>query len=649
MRTSIKILVVLILIAVPVIGRWAWFHRGGYTSPLIPELDESQMSVPLPEYRPIAEEAQEGVGRVVIDLAHRNNLEVDDLTPLRDRLTARGVAVETFDGMNSSLESHLRGAIGLVILVPTSEFAGYEVETIMEFVEDGGRVLLAADPTRPVPQEEEYLDLADIFFPSSAIPAINSVANPLGVAYFDDYLYNLVDGEGNYRNVKLTAMSDEHALTEDLEMVVFFAAHSLDSDGLSLIGGDENTFSSLRTGETGLTAAALVAGEKVLALGDVTALTAPYHTVAANDQLLSNIADWLVAAEREWDLRDFPYLFQRPVDVVQVGGDFLDPRLIAGLGALEGVLAQADLTLNLRETADPDHDALFVGTYENVELVEEYLDEAGVTITLVEEEEGAATTEETEEGEEPPRDTVEVEGLGSIAVEGTTLFVVNRSADRVVVTALAEDGEAAIAALDRLAFGDFWGCLESDDVMVCSTGEGEDDLGLDTGREEPEEGGGGPGEEAPVEEVPRIGSRLESEGALEAGVLWLTELADESYDVTSQAGETYTYTVYLDRSRDVMWVYGWCATTEELLGQNWDNITLAFTMNGEDVPPDTFAMLEHGLEDQECRLYYALVTDWPVGEHVLITEITFETELDDGTDIYPAGTHYYKHIVSVGG
>jgi hypothetical protein len=272
-----------------------------------------------------------------------------------------------------------------------------------------------------------------------------------------------------------------------------------------------------------------------------------------------------------------------------------------------------------------------------------------VTITLVEEEEDAATTEETEEGEEQPRDTVEVEGLGSIAVEGTTLFVVNRSADRVVVTALAEDGEAAIAALDRLAFGDFWGCLESDDVMVCSTGEAEDDLGLDTGREEPEERGGGPGEEAPVEEVPRIGSRLESEAALEDGVLWLTELADESYDVTSQAGETYTYTVYLDRSRDVMWVYGWCATTEELLGQNWDNITLAFTMNGEDVPLGKFAILEHGLEDQECRLYYALVTDWPVGEYVLITELTFETELDDGTDIYPAGTHYYKHIVSVGG
>jgi len=574
---------------------------------------------------------------------------VDDLTPLRDRLSARGVTVETFDVFSGSLDSQLRGAIALVVVAPTTSYAAWEVEAILDFVENGGRVLLAADPTRPVPpdEEDEWLDLVDILLPASAIPAINSVANPLGVVYFDDYLYNLVDNEGNYRNVKLTSFSDGHPLVEGLEMVVFFATHSLDSDGSSLIGSDENTFSSLRTGETGLTAGALSAEEQVLALGDITSLTAPYHNIADNDRFLSNIADWLAAADREWDLKDFPYLFQRPVDLVQVGGDFLDPRLIAGTSAVQGVLAQADLTLNLRDTADPDNDALFVGTFEDVEPVEEYLEKAGVTITLVEEEEEGAAAAGDEE--EETRDSVEVEGLGSMPLEGTALYVVDSSANRVVVIALAEDGEAAMAALDRLSFGDFWGCAERDDVTVCSTGEAIEGLGLDTEGEEPEDLGGGPGEEEPVEELPRIESRSESEAALAAGVPWLTELAQEDYDVTSQAGETYTYTVYLDESRDVMWVYGWCATTKELLGQNWDNITLAFSMNGEDVPLDRFARLEHGLDGQECRLYYALVTDWPVGEYVLTTEVTFETELDDGTDVFPAGTHYYKHVVTVGG
>ena len=81
MKAWTKILIVLILIALPVVGRWVWFHRGWYTPPLIPEIDEDQIEVLPPEYRPIAEEVEEGVGRVVIDLAHENNLEVDDLTP----------------------------------------------------------------------------------------------------------------------------------------------------------------------------------------------------------------------------------------------------------------------------------------------------------------------------------------------------------------------------------------------------------------------------------------------------------------------------------------------------------------------------------------------------------------------------------------
>jgi hypothetical protein len=645
MRTWTKILTVGLLLILPIVGQWVWFHRGWYTPPLIPQIDESQLEVPPPEYQPVSEEVEERVGQVVIDLAHDNNLEVDDLTPLRDRLAARGAAAETYDGLTASLESQLRGAIALVVVAPTFSYAGYEIEAILDFVEDGGRVLLVADPTRPVPleEEEDILDLGDVLFPESAIPAINSLANPLGVVYFNDYLYNLVDNQGNYRNVKLTTFSDDHPLTDGLDTVVFFAAHSLRTDGLSLISGDENTLSPLRTGETGLTAAALAADEKVLALGDLTALTAPSHAVEDNDQFLSNIADWLVTAERMWDLRDFPYLFQRPVDLVQVSGEYVDPRLISGVGVLKEVLAQANLTLNLRDTADPDNDGLLVGTFDNLELVEDYLDDAGVTITVVteEEEEAAATTEG---GEEELKEKIEVEGLGTVPLVGSTLFVVDRSVDRVVVIALGEDGDAAVAALERLSYGDFLGCVDRDDVTVCSTGEVEEGVGLDEEPEEPEEA-----PEEVEEESPRIGSVLESELALAEGVPWLTELAEEDYDITAQAGETYTYTVTLDQSRDVIWMYGWCTNSEELLRQNWENITLAFGVNGEDVRLDRFAMLESGFEDQHCRLYYALVTDWPQGEHELITEVTFETELDDGTDIYPAGTHWYKHIVSVGG
>jgi len=645
MRTRTKVTIAVLLLVFPVAWRWVWFNRGKYTPPTISQIDGEQIEVSPPEYSPITDEAAQGGGRVVFDLAHYNNLEVDDLTPLRDRLIARGATIRTHDGLTTSLESQLRGAIALVVAAPTFSFTGAESNAVLEFVESGGRVLLMADPTRPIPieDEEEFLDLSDIFFPESAIPAINSLASPLGVVYFDDYVYNLVDNEGNYRNVRLSPVDGDSPLVEDLETVVFFAAHSLRSEGPSLLVGDQNTSSSLRTGEGDLAAAVLSADGRVLALGDLTSLTAPYHAVADNDRFLSNIADWLATAEREWNLTDFPYLFQRPVDLVQTSGEFLDPRLISRSGQLSDVLALADLTLELRDSADPDHDAIYVGTFDDVELVQEYLDDAGVVITLVDEEETTTTAAEEEEGE--VRDNVQVEELGTVPTEGTTLFVVHRSAGRVAVVALGEDGDAAMDALDRLWAADFIGCVDSEHVTLCSTGEAEDGLGLDEEREPPEE----EEEEEPTPGQPRIGSPLESEAALAEGVPWLLELAEEEYEDGSQAGETYEYTVALDPGQDALWVYGWCTATPEQLEQNWEHINLVFTMNDVEVPLSSLARLDIDTEVEPCRLYYAVVTDWPAGEHVLVTEVTFETELDDGEEIFPAGTHYYRYNVTVGG
>ena len=635
MRDRTKLLLLLVLVALPVAGRLLWFHRGWYQPPEIPEIDESQMALPLPEYRPLADQPLETGGLVVIDLSHNNNLEVDDLTPLWDRLTARAVTIETLDGSSDSLETQLRGAIALLVIAPTSNYTAEERDLIADFVEDGGRLLLAADPTRPVPpeqeDEEEPLDLESIFFPSSAVPAINSLANAFGLVYFDDYLYNLVDNEGNYRNVKFTVLSDEHSLTQDLETIVFFAAHSLQTDGLSLVNADENTLSSLRSGETGLTVAALAANGRVLALGDVTALTPSFHTIADNDRFLSNIADWRAAASREWDLKDFPHLFRGPVDLVQVSEGSLDPRLIARSGTLQELFQQSRLTLSLRAAADPDHDTLFVGTFDNVDLVQGYLATAGVTIVLA----------EADEEEEEPQDTIEIEGLGTLGLEGTTLYVVDRSADRVVVVALAEDGEAAIQALERLTSVDFSGCVHGEGVTVCSTDEVQEGLGLEADRDEP---GQPPGEAVTP---PRVAARSEAEAAFEAQTPWLQELAPETYDLTSQEGETYTYTIEMDRSQEVMWVYGWCTVTQEQLAQNWENISLVFTLDGESVPLDSFVRLEDKFGDLECRMHYALLADWPSGEHQLTTEVTFATAINDGLDDFPAGTHIFEYRVHV--
>jgi C-terminal processing protease CtpA/Prc len=146
---------------------------------------------------------------------------------------------------------------------------------------------------------------------------------------------------------------------------------------------------------------------------------------------------------------------------------------------------------------------------------------------------------------------------------------------------------------------------------------------------------------------PTIRSVSDSQDALQAGASALEDLAQESYDETSQAGQTYLYTVPLSTSRDLLWIYGWCTADQASFTDNWSKIQLVFTLDGQEVPLDSFAEFEGALQGQQCRFYYVLLSDWPVGEHVLTTQVTFTTPLNDGFADYPAGTHTYEYHVYV--
>ncbi len=637
-------------------GRWAWFYRGSYVPPVIPEIDGSPIALNEASRKAFEDRPVAGDGRVLIDLAHANNLETNDLAPLRGRLEARGVSVEVFRGVDAALSAQLRGATALLVVAPTVRYTAEEQDAVADFVADGGGLLLAADPTRSVlTGEDEWLPLSLSLASTGAVPAINSLANAFGVIYYDDYVYNLEHNAGNYRDVAFTVFDEDHALTRDLETLVFFAAHSLRSDGLALVTGDVHTRSPVRSGETGLAAATLSVDGRVLALGDVTFMTAPYHTIEDNDRFLSHIADWLAVDGRARDdLEDFPYLFRQPVDLVQVSGDSVDPRLIAQGSQLGDLFEQAGLSLALRAEPAPGHDVLYVGTFDDLGPAQDFVSGAGITVTtfvttqtgvlspdrataeanneteialvsvvppsatlstigdtvavaieigdvrglygaevhlafdpgvleVVDADpdaegvqiadgtflspdfvainrvdnaagtigyavaqmpprnpadgsgslatvtfrgkelgtsavsfesallsdrdgnmipsttedgfivvgegeppsEGETETAEIEGGEQEPRDglhgSIEVEALGKIGIQGTSLFVVDRRADRAVVLVLAEDGAAAVSALERLAANDLSACVEAGAATVCSTGVAQESLGLDGG------------------------------------------------------------------------------------------------------------------------------------------------------------------------
>ncbi len=490
------ILFTLILVALVLARRRPQPRRDQYVAPDVPSVAEGRSLIPTPQmatYQSHQDHPSTRGGRVIVDHAHTNNLEINDLVPLRNRLDVRGAAVETFEGAGLALSTQLRGALGLIVFAPTEAFTAEEREAVVDFVEDGGRLLLAADPTRPVSESDERTStLSDALFPTSAVPAINSLANAFDVVYFDDYLYNLEDNAGNYRHVRFTTFDqvDQNArsLTHEIETLVLFATHSLDSEGIALLVGDANTQSPVRSGESDLAAATLNAEGRVLALGDLTFLTPPHHTVADNDLFLSHVADWLLAAERSRvELDDFPYLFEGPVDLVQISGEMVSPKLITRGGELQAFFDQAGLTLNVRAQATVKHDALLVGRFDDLEMVRDDLSAAGITFIfgpddaspdLEESSELEESPEEEEmQGDENQPDFINVETLGTISTQGTTLFVLNRASssaerDRVTLTVLAENEEQIADAIERLVTNDLSGCLPvGQGVTVCSTGE----------------------------------------------------------------------------------------------------------------------------------------------------------------------------------
>jgi C-terminal processing protease CtpA/Prc len=148
---------------------------------------------------------------------------------------------------------------------------------------------------------------------------------------------------------------------------------------------------------------------------------------------------------------------------------------------------------------------------------------------------------------------------------------------------------------------------------------------------------------------PKMGTVAQAEAALEADTPWLEDMALETYEANqlSQAGEVYTYTIPINTSQDLMWVYAWCTADQASFDDNWSKIQLDFSINGQTVSQEDFALLEGEFNNAICRVYYTVIRDFTIGEHLLRTNVTFTDSLNDGIseEDYPAGTYTYEYHV----
>jgi len=150
---------------------------------------------------------------------------------------------------------------------------------------------------------------------------------------------------------------------------------------------------------------------------------------------------------------------------------------------------------------------------------------------------------------------------------------------------------------------------------------------------------------------PQVGTSEQAKEAFNKDTTYLSRLATvrPNFSEITQPGDIYTYKIYMDESRETLWSYSWCTTTQKILDENFDHIQTQFVIGETIVPTDRLVSHDYTRSNDNgaCREYYTLITDWPRGQHHLEIRVTFTQDLDDGWDVYPAGTHIYEYIVTV--
>ncbi|HEY9153051.1 MAG TPA: S41 family peptidase [Anaerolineales bacterium] len=152
----------------------------------------------------------------------------------------------------------------------------------------------------------------------------------------------------------------------------------------------------------------------------------------------------------------------------------------------------------------------------------------------------------------------------------------------------------------------------------------------------------------PAASAPSIDSISQSTAAVSSGAPQLEHDAAEQYQASDFAKPgKLTYTVSLSTSDQVLWTYGWCATTTTILNTDLKNIQLKFTLDGQDVPVSDFATTDSPQNGQQCHTLYVALSNWPVGQHHITTTATFTGQINDGTSDYAAGDYVLDYTVNV--
>lgn len=122
--------------------------------------------------------------------------------------------------------------------------------------------------------------------------------------------------------------------------------------------------------------------------------------------------------------------------------------------------------------------------------------------------------------------------------------------------------------------------------------------------------------------------------------IWNDILADIP-DIPSPGTEYYEVTLTSDK--EYLWPLEWCSLGKALLDENIEAMSLEFLINGKAIPKESIFYYQYANDSGwNCSYWATVLGNWESGaEYNLVVSYTFNSEVFDGEESYPAGDYVH--------
>ncbi|WP_336336777.1 DUF4350 domain-containing protein [Haloarcula brevis] len=245
-----------------------------------------------PEDGEISVDADGEDKRILVDTSHGNQVSESQLEPITEAVFEAGHTVEYGTSGTGGFAESLGQYDGVLVVQPLGSFSPEEREALREYTEDGGRVVVLAEPTQT--------QLSTGFTQSTTTVSFgaNNATEQYGVRMGAEQLYNVDDAanDNNFKAIYATPSGDGE-LTDGVETITF------DTAGYAVVNGDaETTFTAaegtrtLETRRTG-TYPTVVRNDNMVFVTDSTFIRSSEIYDADNEVFVGNLLAFLLEGE----------------------------------------------------------------------------------------------------------------------------------------------------------------------------------------------------------------------------------------------------------------------------------------------------------------------------------------------------------------